>query len=125
MARGGLSSDPVKRQRQLDGLRRGNERAKARLDELGSQADVDPAAATDAEPAIEPGNRRVPVGKVELPKPGNRAVKPKPVSQAKKPRQPGKAEPKPEPASEPGRDEREPGWRPPRHSLSLPFGGEG
>lgn len=121
MARGGLSSDPAKRQRQLDGLRRGNERARARLDELGSQA-IKPAA---PEPAVEPGNGRVPVGKVELPKPDKRAAKPKPGSQAKKPPQPGKDEPKPEPTPEPGRDERQPGWRPPRHSLSLPFGGDG
>lgn len=119
MARGGLSNDPVKRKRQLDALRRGNQRAAARLDELESPAD-EPAAT--AEPAAvpaggKPGSRRVDVGKVTLPKPGKRArgsqAKPDDGSQADKPVLPGK------PASAPAKPRSD--WAPPRGALELPF----
>lgn len=90
MARGGLSNDPEKRERQLAALRRGNERAAARLTELGSPADP----ANDPEPASQPGKERVPVGKVSYPKPGKDGTasraKPKPVSQAVTASKPGK-----------------------------------
>lgn len=117
MARGGLSSDPEKRKRQLDALRRGNERAAARLTELESPAE--PAAAEpEPTPASKPGSRRVEVGKVTLPKPGKAQrrsrAKRESESQAEEPIEPGS---QPAPAARPKRE-----WSPPRHGLSLPFG---
>lgn len=112
MPRGGLSNDPEKRKRQLAGLQKGNERARARLTELDA-----PPAPTADEPAVEtgeeepkPGSRRVPVGKVGYAKPGkdggdspakpkgDRPAKPKGDRPAKKPVKPGKAEATAEPS---------------------------
>lgn len=126
MARGGLSNDPVKRERQLAALRKGNDRARAKIDGLALPATAEPTAEPIAEPAsaVEPGKGRVQVGKVELPKPGSRPAKPKPASQAKKPPKPGKPAIE-EPADEESTTAEKPaGWRPPRGALSLPFGGD-
>lgn len=119
MPRGGLSSDPEKRARQLAGLQKGNQRAAAKLSKLGTS----PAAPTAEEPGNDepalpgkPGRGRVPVGKVEYAKPGKAApvspAKKRRDSQAKKPRQPGKdagsADAPPSP--KPGKGERLPGF---------------
>lgn len=85
MARGGLSSDPVKRARQLAGLKRGNERAIARLTELETSpspaGDDSPAKSDDSPADVERVDYTPP-----KPKPGKAASR----SRAKPARKPGK-----------------------------------
>lgn len=131
MPRGGLSSDPEKRRRQLDGLKRGAElaaaRAKARLDELDSPAD-DPESApakpkrrSRAKSADSPAD----VGKVDYSKaPAKSRAKPRQTAK----RKPGKgrsrsasapAKPRePKPPAKPGNGDELPGFV---EGLRRPF----
>jgi hypothetical protein len=133
MPRGGLSSDPEKRRRQLEGLQRGAElsaeRAKARLAELDSA----PSDKPESEPA--PPKRRsrakradspAKTDKVDYSKAGQSrpAAKPRQSAKAK----PGKARsrsassaaktPKREPAVKPGNGDELPGFL---DGLRRPF----
>lgn len=128
MPRGGLSSDPEKRRRQLDGLKRGAElaaaRAKARLDELDSPAKDEPAPAkrrsraksADSPADVDkvdyskaPAKRRAKPRQTATPKPGKRATS----ATAKKP-----AKPRQTPTPTPGNGDELPGFV---EGLRRPF----